>query len=156
MAMVHGIALFVHLACMLSYGGSTVGSLLIDRALWDAIEGGRDREALSFGRLAMSLGRVAQITAVLTLLSGVGMLASTSFAQWGQLWLYGKLALFLALTGVGGAVGGRSGRRLLALLESARPEDKPAILRFKPTLRTFHAAMTAMTVAVIALATFRP
>ena len=164
MVALHAVSLFVHLACLLVYGASSFGGLLLARSLWSAVERGRNEEALSFTKTAALLGRFAQFAAVLTLLSGVGMLASTGFAQWGQLWLYGKVVLFLGLTGYGGAVGGRVGRRLLAVLSqrAASPQAEGAsgvtgeLAALRSTLATFHLVMPAMLLAVLLLVVIRP
>jgi uncharacterized membrane protein len=162
MAALHSACLLVHLVCLAIYGASGFGGLLLDRALWAAVERGRDDEALAFARTAMMQGRLAQFAAIFTLLTGVGMLASTNFVQWGQHWLYGKLVLFVALAGYGGAVGGRAGKKLMALLEKRAAtggEKKPVdgeLAALRSTFATFHRVMLGMLVAVLALVALRP
>jgi hypothetical protein len=164
MVALHTVSLFLHLACLLVYGASSLGGLVLDRSLWSAVERGRNEEALAFAKTALTLGRFAQFAAILTLLTGIGMLAATQFVQWGQLWLYGKIVLFLALAGYGGAVGARSVRRLIAVLSQrvASPQAEGAsgltgeLVALRSTLATFHVVMPAMLVAVLALVAFRP
>jgi hypothetical protein len=91
------------------------------------------------------------------------MLASTNFVQWGQLWLYGKIILFVALGACGGAIGGRAGRRLIAVLSERvkSPADKPSgvqgeLAALRSTFATFHVVMPLMLVAVLALVVIRP
>jgi hypothetical protein len=164
MITLHALSLVVHLVCLAVFGASALGGMVLDRSLWAALEQGRDGEALAHARTASLLGRCAQFASILMLLSGLGMLASTHFVQWGQLWLYGKLVLFVALAGYGGAVGGRAGRRLLALLGQRvtsgtgggpqRIEGELGALR--STLARFHVVMPVMLVAVLVLVATRP
>jgi hypothetical protein len=164
MVALHHLCLLVHLICLGVFGASTIGGMFLDRRLWSAVEGGRDAEALSFAQTAMAMGRLAQFASIFTLLTGIGMLASTNFVLWGQHWLYGKLALFVALGAYGGAVGGRTGRSLVAALEG-RVKTPPAegaggvkgeLLAMRRAMATFHIVMPAMLVAVLALVVMRP
>jgi hypothetical protein len=162
MVVLHELCLLVHLMCLGVYGASSVGGIVLDRRLWSAVEQRRDAEALAFAQTGGLLGRFSQFAAILTLLSGLGMLASTNFLQWGQLWLYGKVILFVALGAVGGAVGGRAGRRLVAVL-SERVKSPPAdkgvpgeLAALRSTFATFHVVMPVMLVAVLALVAIRP
>ena len=164
MVALHGMSLLVHLICLAVFGASTIGGMVLDRALWSATEKGRDAEALAHAQTGLLLGRCAQFAAIFTLLSGVGMLASTNFAQWGQHWLYGKLVLFVALAGYGGAVGGRAGRRLIAIL-TQRVASPPAagaspidgeLAGLRSRFATFHIVMPALLVAVLLLVALRP
>jgi len=165
MVTLHAVSLVVHLLCLAVYGASGLGGIVLDRSLWAALEQGRDGEALAHARTASLLGRFAQFAAILTLLSGIGMLASAHFLLWGQLWLYGKLVLFVALAGYGGAVGGRAGRRLLAILGqraasagtgagTGKIDGELGALR--STLAKFHVVMPVMLVAVLVLVATRP
>jgi hypothetical protein len=162
MVALHQLCLLVHLMCLGVYGASSLGGIVLDRRMWSALEGGRDAEALSFAQAMALIGRFAQFASIFTLLTGLGMLAATNFVQWGQLWLYGKLALFVALGAYGGAVGGRTGRRLIALL-SERVKSPPAeagvkgeLSAMRSTMGMFHLVMPAMLVAVLALVAIRP
>jgi hypothetical protein len=162
MATVHLASLLVHLMCLAVFGASSIGGIALDRALWSAANRGRYSEALVLAQTGALLGRLAQFASILTLLSGLGMLASTNFVQWGGLWLYGKIALFVALGAYGGAVGGRSGRRLVALLSqrAAAPSTAPGVdaelAGLRTTFATFHVVMPAMLVAVLVLVVVRP
>jgi hypothetical protein len=161
MAVLHNLSLLVHLLCLVVYGASGFGGLVLDRSLWAAVDGGRDTEALAFAKTAAMLGRASQFAAILTLLSGLGMLASTNFVQWGQHWLYGKVALFLALGAYGGAVGGRSGRRLVEVLSQraagqAGQGAQGELQALRATFGKFHVIMLGMLTAVLALAAVRP
>jgi hypothetical protein len=173
MAIVHTLSLLVHLMCLGVFGASSVGGIALDRALWTAAGRGRYSEALVLAQTGGRLGRMAQFASLFTLASGLGMLASTNFVQWGGLWLYGKIALFIALGAYGGAVGGRAGRRLVALLSERAEAAAPAALAgaggataaapsvdgelaaLRSTFATFHVVMPAMLVAVLLLVVVR-
>jgi hypothetical protein len=164
MVVLHELCLLIHLLCLGVYGASSLGGIVLDRRLWLAVEQGRDAEALAFAQTGALFGRFSQGAAVLTLLTGLGMLASTNFVQWGQLWLYGKIILFVALGACGGAIGGRAGRRLIAVLSErvkSPPADKATgvqgeLAALRSTFATFHVVMPVMLVAVLALVAIRP
>ena len=164
MAFLHSLSLVIHLACLAVYGASSLGGIVIDRRLWAAAERGKAGEALSFAQTGMVLGRCAQFAAILTLLTGIGMLASTGWVQWGQLWLYGKVGLFLVLAAVGGAVGGRAGRKLLAILEKKTAAGGAGggslvdaeLGALRSTFAKFHVVMPLLLLAVVTLAVVRP
>jgi hypothetical protein len=165
MVTLHAVSLVVHLVCLAVFGASALGGIVLDRSLWVALEQGRDGEALAHARTASLLGRFAQFAAILALLSGIGMLASAHFLLWGQLWLYGKLVLFVALAGYGGAVGGRAGRRLQAILGqrvasagtgAGTGKIDGELGTLKSTFARFHVVMPAMLVAILVLVATRP
>ncbi|HEY8090127.1 MAG TPA: hypothetical protein VIF09_19835 [Polyangiaceae bacterium] len=164
MAALHSLSLVIHLACLAVFGASSLGGLVLDRRLWASLERGSAGEALALAQTGMLLGRFAQLASVLTLLTGLGMLASTGWVQWGQLWLYGKIVLFFALAGYGGAVGGRAGRRLVAALTrqassapaaGAKPIDGE-LAGLRSTFATFHVVMPLMLLGVLVLVVVRP
>jgi hypothetical protein len=165
MVTLHALSLIVHLVCLAVLGAATLGGIVLDRSIWRALEQGHDGEALAHARTGAILGRFAQFAAIFMLLSGVGMLASAHFVLWGQHWLYGKLVLFVALAGYGGAVGGRASRRLMAILGqraasagtgagTGKIDGELGALRSR--LAQFHVVMPVMLVAVLVLVATRP
>jgi hypothetical protein len=161
MHLVHASSLFVHLLCLAVFGAASFAGILLDRSLWSSAAAGRTAAALEVARIGLALGRLAQVASALVLLSGLGLLWSSNFAQWGGTWLYGKLALFVALGALGGIIGGKGGRRVLAILEEKSAAGAAVSLdgelaALKGRFATFHLVMPLMFVMVILLAVFRP
>jgi hypothetical protein len=154
-------ALFVHLLCFGILGAAAVGGALANRALWGSLTA-HPVAALELARFAMRLGRLAQMASGLTLLSGFAMLHAMNLAPWGSVWISGKLVLFFAMAAYAGIVAGRSGRRLIGLLEAraaagSAPSGSDADLAaLRARFGTFHLVMPLMLVAVVVLATYRP
>lgn len=150
--------LVVHFLGFILIAGATVGAWVADGALFKRLPGDR-AGAAAIAATLRSYGLAAQIGAGVMLLSGIGLLAHGKWAHWGALWLTIKLGLFVALGMFGGIVGGRSGRKLGALLAAAAAPggtlDEEELARLRGTRMAFHYIETVLFIAVVALAIFK-
>lgn len=151
--------LTLHLFGFVIIAGATVGSWVADKALFARLPNDR-AGAAAIAVTLRGYGLAAQIGAGVMLLSGLGLLFASKWAQWGSLWLSIKLALFVALGMFGGIVGGGSSRKLGALLDAgvanpSAPLDEAAIARLHGTRTIFHVVETLLFAVVIGLAVFK-
>src|SRR4051812_39674128 len=94
--MLFPIALSLHLLTLLVLAAGGVGGLFLHFALRRALPEA-PAQAAAIGRVGAAFGATASIAALLMPVTGVLLMASRGWYDWGQPWLSTKLALFVLL-----------------------------------------------------------
>lgn len=151
--------LVIHLAGFGALFGTAVCDGILNVAYWRQVAAG-PRQAASLVALMAGFGKAAQASAMLTLASGVLLLAASRFAYWGMNWLTVKLVLFVALSLLGNFVGRASKERLIALTPAlveggVVDPDAGELATLRKRLGTFHVTMTAAILVILASAVLK-
>lgn len=150
-------ALLFHLVALTVLACGGLGGGLLHIRLRNALRTA-PAQAGALGPLAMNFGIVAQIGALLMLLSGIALLASRGWADWGQHWLSTKLTIFVIMVANGVLVAKPAGARLAsAAARAATGEDTRAdVAAAVQRLGTFHLVQLVGFLAIIALGVLGP
>lgn len=157
--MLHPVALLLHLLCLVLLAAGGVGGMILHVWLERALRE-RSFHAATLGRLGAAFGQLAGMAALGMLASGLMLLASRGWADWGQPWLVAKLAVFALLFANSLAVARPSGASLGAGLAAAvRGQgtlDGAAVTVPMARMAVFHRVQTAGLVVLIVLGVFGP
>jgi hypothetical protein len=153
------VALALHLLCLVLLAAGGIGGGFLHLAL--ARMAHKDpRQALVVARIGARFGMVATSAALLMLATGIGLLATRGWADWGRPWLSAKLTIFVLLFLNGLLVAKPNGARLGAALAAAAGGDQTSTgAGVEAPLRrmgVFHAVQSAGLVALILLGVFGP
>ena len=161
-------ALFLHIISLIILSGGAVGTLIMELTLWDV--------ALTNTKVAGILAKAysrfplfATGGALLLLVSGINLLASSGWAFWGQSWLTVKLMLFVFLFVHPIFTVKPAGARLGKLLQQesmkndagkdAIPTSEDTINQIKALRKVFvrfHIIQFSVLTLLLILATFKP
>lgn len=157
--MLFPIALSLHLLCLVLLASGGVGSLWLHAALKRALPQG-PAQAAALGRVSATFGLIASTSALGMLASGLLLMASRGWADWGQPWLMMKLALFTMLFLNGVLVAKPTGPRLAAGIASAARAggslECDAVLQPLSRMGRFHAVQVSGLVCLVLLGVFGP
>jgi hypothetical protein len=153
------VALALHLLCLVLLAAGGIGGGFLHLALARMVRT-EPRQALVVARIGARFGMVASTAALLMLATGVGLLATRGWADWGHAWLSVKLSLFAALFLNGLLVarpnGARLGAALAALAGGGDARQAAAVEGPLRRMGVFHAVQSAGLVALILLGVFGP
>src|SRR6266487_7163987 len=90
------ICLVLHLSGIVLLGGTTLLNYIISRQFWSCVEADRNR-AIVINSTTINFGRITGIGGVLTILTGVAMVAILHGAVDSQLWFRIKMILVLLI-----------------------------------------------------------
>ena len=90
------VCLVLHITGIVLLGGTTLMNYIISRQFWSWVEKDRNR-AIVVNSTTLIFGRITGIGGVLTILTGVGMVAILHGTVDGQLWFRIKMMLLLLI-----------------------------------------------------------
>ena len=147
--------LFLHIVALTVLVAGGVGGLLVHRVLVATIRSS-PQQAAPLGLLAGRCGITAQIGALLMLLSGLYLMASRGWADWGTTWLSIKLTIYVLLVANGFLLAKPTGAKLGAELSRGPAADTGVVSKLIGRLDMFYVLQLIGLVAIFALATFGP
>src|SRR5262249_27894204 len=127
-------SLVAHFIALIILAGGAVGGLIVDKIFWKRVFTA-PAEAVTLAPALIAASKAAPMGAGLLLLTGLSILGSVHFSYWGTTWLPVKLILFVFLALNGGLVGGRTVRRVAALLPQRLAAEGAAATRIDDELR---------------------
>ena len=147
--------LFLHIISLVVLFGGAVGGLMVHRVLVSTIRTA-PLNAAPLGMAAGRLGITAQIGALLMLLSGLNLMASRGWADWGSGWLSVKLSIYVLLVLNGFLVAKPTSIKLMAQMSRGATADAGIVRKLVGRLDLFYVAQFAGLFAILALAVFGP
>ncbi len=146
-------ALYFHLLSLFVLAGGGLGGTIMHGALEKTATSSAE-SFKNFMRLSMRFAIAAQVGALCMLLSGLFLLWSRGWGDWGHSWLTIKLSLF-ALLFANGIANARPTAMKLATAYG-RSSNDPEVPRLMGRLSIFHATQLIGLAAIVALAVFGP
>jgi hypothetical protein len=163
----YSLGLLLHIVGLFLIAGGSVGSLVVERLLWQHVGQGKIGLASGLLPLLRQLPVVIQIGSFSMPLSGLLMLQQVQWSYWGQLWLTGKLMLYVLLVLNGILVAKPAGERLaqtlsgmtaplLAGLKDAPAPPDAALPAIRQRMLVFTLTQFGMLLLLLVLSTFKP
>jgi hypothetical protein len=90
------VCLVLHITGIVLLGGTTLTNYIISRQFWNCIETDKNK-AIVINSTTITFGRIMGIGGVLTILTGIGMVAILHGAVDAQLWFRIKMVLVLLI-----------------------------------------------------------
>ena len=151
-------ALALHLLALVLLAAGGVGGLFLHVALRRAMSNAP--KAAAIGQVGAAFGAVATGAALLMLVTGLLLMASRGWQDWGQPWLSAKLAIFtlLFLNGllVAKPTAPRLGAGLAAAARQGEGADLAAVRGPLVRMGRFHVVQSLGLVGLILLGVFGP
>jgi len=145
--MVYSLLLLTHVIGLVLFAGTTVILFIMASAFWKSVGGDLERAKYVHG-LSNKLGRLVGIGALLLIISGVSMVASTKGVVAQAMWFKVKFALVI-LAIINGVVFGRIvTNKLTRALE--RNESKP-VISLRPQHQLFYSLQIIIITAIVSL-----
>lgn len=148
------LVIVLHILSLVILSGGALGSIITDRAFWSNL-GKNNQHAAAIARLSGTLANMAQIGSILSLVTGLGLLALSKWVYIGQVWMQIKLGLYILLFLNGSLVAKPTAAKLKALfMRLNKGEVSAADSAFAPIrsrLSTFHIVQTIGLVILVCL-----
>ncbi len=157
-------ALLLHIISVIVLAGGAIGGIILELTLWDTALN-KTKVAGILGKAYSNFPKFATLGALLLLLTGINLLASTSWVFWGQSWLTVKLILFAFLFCHPLFTVKPAGAKLGSLLrdESMKTDGSPAsedtigkIKAIQKVFLRFHIIQITALLLLLILATLKP
>ena len=147
------ICLVLHITGIVLLGGTTLMNYIISRQFWSYIKTDRNR-AVIINSTTMVFGRITGIGGVLTILTGIGMVAIVHGAVDSQLWFRVKMILVLLIILNSLFVARPQNLKLKKLLST---EDKLSneLTSLKSKMALYYALQLIMLLSIFVLSVFK-
>jgi hypothetical protein len=150
-------ALLLHLLSLTIISAGLLGSVTIYLAFRKALTAA-PAQLPGLGSIFPRFAIVTQIGLGLMILSGLAVMASKGWSDWGQTWLTVKFVIIIILFLNGNIVGKATGMRMgKALAQGGMPPaENPVVLAAVKTLAVYYAVQVVGLAAIICLAVLKP
>ncbi len=150
-------ALLFHLLSFLIIAGGAIGSLTVYFALRRAVQSA-PAQVPGLVSMVPRFGIMAQVGVLLMILSGVGLMSSRGWVDWGQTWLTIKLLLVVLLSLNGELVAKRLGKKMGKALAAnpGPPANSPEVNDSIRKLGLFYCVQIPGLLLIISLAVLGP
>jgi len=150
-------ALLLHLLSLTVITGGLVGSLTTYLMFRKAIHAA-PAQLPGLGRLMPIFGMVTQAGLLLMIISGLLLMKSRGWGDWGQTWLSVKLGLIVLLFANAHVVAMPIGKRIGQALATGGmpPGENPEVLRAVRNLAYFWAVQVVGMISIISVAVLKP
>ncbi len=148
------LVIVLHILSLVVLSGGALGSIITDRSFWANL-GKNNQHAAAIAKLSGLLAGMAQIGSILSLITGLSLLALSKWVYIGHLWMQIKLALFVLLFLNGFLVAKPIAAKLKELFirlnkGEVSPSDS-AFAAIRSRLSTFHIVQTIGLVILVCL-----
>jgi hypothetical protein len=148
------ISLFFHFAALFITGGGALGSLIVERQLWNKLET-NPAEAKSLISVFDAAEKFIKAGVVLFLISGIMILWSLQFSYLREPWFIVKFLLFIVLPIRGAKIASPTIKQIGVQIEQDI-NNKSAFDLLKKKMHRFHIIQYAIVVVILVLVIFKP
>ena len=147
------ICLVLHITGIVLLGGTTLMNYVISRQFWTCVETDRNR-AIVINSTTLVFGRITGIGGVLTILTGIGMVAILDGAVDAQLWFRIKMMLVLLII-LNSLLFARPQNTKLKKILLAGNQSNNELSSVRSKMNLYYAIQLIMLVTIFVLSVFR-
>jgi hypothetical protein len=147
------VCLVLHITGIVLLGGTTLMNYIISRQFWNCVETDRNR-AIVINSTTLVFGRITGIGGVLTILTGIGMLAVLHGAVDAQLWFRIKMMLVLLII-LNALLFARPQNTKLKSILSAGNQTNNELSAVKSKMNMYYAIQLTMLFTIFVLSVFK-
>ena len=147
------ISLILHIAGIVMIAGTTFTNFVISKQFWNNIETDKHK-AVIINSTTLSLGRLTGIGGVLTILSGIAMVAALHGVFTAQLWFQIKMALVLLII-LNASFFARQQNKKLQQLLSVNHSTGNALNTIKANLNIYYTIQLILLLTIFVLSVFK-